>query len=504
MYKNVSSSDDTSSDSSGSDFSNSDSSTSENNNPLSLNKSEYKFIDSNLIDIYTIPDNSCYYHSILYALINTYRDKQKIKIYSENNNLKIARQQFCDNFRRSIINYLLTDNPEEDLILKIKFKSLEHLVNKYSRSNEYEYNQFNNNKVFEIFKNVYIDNNFYKVFIEECIYINSDSIATIITQKNINKILSENYITIISYRNKNEEIKINLTIENVHLLLNKIKKKLLNIFTFNEYKNIFIKCLNSIFENKNLKEFYLSINFKRENLLLNSLFDLLKKITSKIKFILCDKNSMSYKRFANHKIQELIEKVESKFSIAEKNLEVKKFFLNAIFIETKLNFTEKEYEDLLNIDPRKDFDIDSDNIIMKLPLSLNYFKLYNYNMIEKSTITLNDEGVFTLSIDNLVNIMLPKITENRIYRQDAGYDDFVPLMGEILNINIHIFHYNYHTNKLELIRNATHIRDKNLLNILILHKNGNHFETIGILLENNEYQTVFETNDPLIQELVYT
>ena len=255
---------------------------------------------------------------------------------------------------------------------------------------------------------------------------------------------------------------------------------------------------------------------------LTSLFDISKNLIANIRY--------KFKDFNNDKFS-MVSQID--ILDAVKNDLLLEFFLSNINIKTNDYFTFEEYNELMTSDPRLDFYINKDDILFRLPLTLNYFSLYNYKILEK----LVDEKKNPLHIKNLIKLMLPEITEipdtkfvkdengNRkmieiieykIKRRDAGWEDFIPLMPEILNINIHIVTYhvdafdkenNIKEKKLKCYRTMPEVSYESLPNrpnIIIRHTEAkNHFEVVAILSEDeNSFQSVFESNHPIIENLM--
>ena len=408
--------------------------------------------------------------------------------------VKKARQKFCDDFRRSIGNMMINDNEEENLketLKHIKQNNIGHIISKYCRSLEYDYEQFDKETLKNNFEKIYLanDKNYLdNFFINNAVYIRNDPIF--LTKNNINEIFENEKITIDSYEEKEKKIILSIVPYNVRKILKKIKKIIGEEIFINFVDNCYVK----IIEGSSKLEYLNKIRKINKNIS-SCVFDLIKNVIDRLKYYFCDKNNKKSKKITDKDINQAI-----------KNSSTKNLIMSSMCVFTEKQYTVKDYKNIMEIDPRKDFDIDSEDPIYELPLTLNYFKFYDYTILEKYNL-VNDEKIKTVSLENLKKFIFPSVKKYRnkevVQRRDAGWEDFVPIMSQILGTNIHIVSLN--NEKLIWVRSIPEKieKSKKYKSHVIIISKPSHFEVMANMIKKNNknlgYQTIFEYEHPFIQ-----
>ena len=212
------------------------------------------------------------------------------------------------------------------------------------------------------------------------------------------------------------------------------------------------------------------ISLKIENIkpLLNDSIPV-KLVKQNLKYLFLDKHNFKYGKYNNPDI---------------------KLLKDAYYVKTNKKFTDEEIKYILNTDPRDDLDLDKDNILWKLPLNLNYFKLQNYKILEhvKYNITFERNSNTKLKIISLIN---------ELNSDNWATDIIISLIINILKINIFII--NAYENNIS--KYNYYIDENNTKNIVIRQYNIIHFEPIGFINENEDIETIFNNDHKLILKL---
>lgn len=195
---------------------------------------------------------------------------------------------------------------------------------------------------------------------------------------------------------------------------------------------------------------------------------LFRLIKSKFSYDLYDKEEEYYSKYSLTQIP-TVDKFKEKI-------------MKSIYVKTGKIFREEDYNEIMEIDPREDFEIQREDILWKLPLNLNYFCLKNFQMLSQLK-------------------TLKKLHINKLYKilnsnSWASYDNIITFMPSILKINIHIV--TYEDDEFELYEKSNFEYN---LNIIIRYIDELHFELVGCLDENSNIQTLFENNHLIIEKL---
>lgn len=411
---------------------------------------EIKLEKINLYLIGEIGDGSCFYHSICDALITNYQDENIVKNIFNETNVRKARQKYVDNFRRGIANYLM-DVDDNNTVENIKLGNMHYLFSKYVRNK--------NLKIFGNIKKTYTVLDItvpWEIYVFDTFYIENEDFEkeNVVSKETGEKITDSSYLQSLSVTFLDK--KILLTRKNVNAVLEKLKKNISD--------KSFDKYLQKIYENINsYDDFLKSTSNKLENI-----YKFVKSCIVKIKYEFGDGLNYEYGKYKESEIPKDLKNI-------------KKLYLKSVDTNG-VQLTEKKYDEFMSRDPREDFDIKKDDVLYKLPLNINYLSMMNYTIIEK----VYSENQKSFQLNNLIRTIDS--------REDAGWNNIITLIPQILKINIHIIEI--YKDEMKLYRTVPENWENGYKNI-VLRGNGYHFEVVGCM-NNGEIQTVFEYDDVLI------
>lgn len=427
----------------------------------------------NLYLIGEIGDGSCFYHSICDALVKTYQNEDLVKELFNKTDVYEARQLYVDNFRLGLSKYLIDmdDISEEEVIKKIKLKNINKLFFLYVRSKKNFL--YKNYEKTELINSVEVP---WEVYIFHELILKNKSVdknLNFVVVKETSKKVTEDDILSLKISIKNKTIDMSHVNDYIFEIIDKLKEEL-----DDENKIIFDKKLNNyllrIYKNINNSPDVLKNEFPNEWMLdyMKDMFNIIKICVIKIKYEFGDIRNYEYGKF----LQKDIPNTEE---------ELKQVMLNKNTVDLNgKNFTEKSFNEFMMRDPRLDFNVDKDDILYKLPLNINYLRMMDYTILEKVYI----ENQQTFHLNTLIN----RVNS----RKDAGWDNIITLIPDILNVNLHILEI--YSSKIKVYRSIPELFDNDRVNI-ILRGDGTHFELVGFLNENGKMQTVFPKNHKIIE-----
>jgi hypothetical protein len=434
-----------------------------------------------------IADGSCFYHSICYALIDNYQSEERMKNYMKIDDVYRARQKYVDIFRRGLaqmITYIDSSVTEDEVKLNIKIKNIDYIMDKYVRTDQYKIYENKDDKYkmddleipweVHVFHRMYIikDKDIYRELAEECVCL--DPFIEDLSKETAEDLLS------------------NLSVEGERIspmVIEDIKKDMLLELEYKDrHKLPFEKYIKAAYSNINndVVTYLTDCNVYERGKIVNKfkwvepyirkLFFIIKNITITIKYKFGDKKRWMLGKWKRDGIKDI------------KDIkDIKKRILSSYTI-TGERYNEEKYRQLMNRDPREDFSIGKDDILWKLPLNTNYFKLMDFSILDK----IEGTSLHISSLSSIINSYGIKGIRN-----DAGYDDIIALIPEIVGVNIHFLTIN--ENGIKVYESLCY---GTLSTHIVLKADGVHFEVIGCSDSKGDIQTVFSNHHPFIQSIL--
>lgn len=421
-----------------------------------------------------IGDQSCFYHCICKSICKKYQELGREG--KDQNNIYSLRQNFVDNFRKEISEWLvkpsnINNHNEACLKINISIPRLNILFRTQVRDpNNIDVGSYS-------LKNSW----FHRIL------LNLSGKSERRMEKTL-KWLVQNCCN----RNKKYKPPISTVPQRARLTRSEIKKLKLKEGLANLKRN-----LAESFPNSDEQEIQTYFNIVEDSFNLDcSISEILSKFDKSIHVLikpyiigclkLCHKlrdlignpKNIEWGSYSEERIRGYINLIKNRGVKALMDI-----LLVSINKNTNSMWTREDLHSYLYEDPRKN--------CLEYPININYFMMGDGIIIERMNLP-NDNGINSFHLNELIKTISPEEKDNSvIFRCDSGEDDIISIIPYILNISIIIVE----NMKIKSIYSPSVIHSN--YPIVIFNYTGNHFEVIGEV-NKNSIKTIFSYKDPLV------